>query len=221
MKNYISNEDKSARMFQSGFMELFTHVHPATPLVLFLPVVAYSLHIAYGTMGISMQVSLVIAGLFVWTLTEYLLHREIFHLQPESVWGKRLHFIMHGVHHDYPNDSRRLVMAPAISIPLAAFFFILFKNIFGPTYVFPFFAGFIIGYLVYDMMHYAIHHFPMRGKLGTYLKKHHFRHHYMDSDINFGVSSPLWDVVFRTLNEEQKQKPTTQDITFDSSAGSK
>ncbi|MDE3056370.1 MAG: sterol desaturase family protein [Bacteroidota bacterium] len=221
MKNYISNEDKSARMFQSGFMELFTHVHPATPLVLFLPVVAYSLHTAYGRMGISMQVSLVIAGLFVWTLTEYLLHREIFHFQPESLWGKRLHFIMHGVHHDYPNDSRRLVMAPAISIPLAAFFFILFKNIFGRTYVFPFFAGFITGYLMYDMMHYAIHHFPMRGKMGTYLKKHHFRHHYMDSDINFGVSSPLWDVVFRTLNEEQKQKPTTQDITFGSSAGTK
>jgi 4-hydroxysphinganine ceramide fatty acyl 2-hydroxylase len=221
MKNYISNEDKSARMFQSDFMELFTHIHPATPLVLFLPVVAYSLHSAYGKMGISMQVSLVIAGLFVWTLTEYLLHREIFHLQPESLWGKRLHFIMHGVHHDYPNDSRRLVMAPAISIPLAAFFFILFRNIFGPTYVFPFFAGFIIGYLVYDMMHYAIHHFPMRGKIGTYLKKHHFRHHYMDSDINYGVSSPLWDVVFRTLNEEKKQKPATQDIPFGSSAGSK
>ncbi len=219
MKNYISNEDKSARMFKSDFVEVLTHVHPAMPLLVFLPVIAYSLRLVYGRVDISTQLSLAIAGLFFWTLTEYLLHREVFHLKPESSWGKRLHFIMHGVHHDYPNDSRRLVMPPAVSIPLAAFFFILFRKVFGVVYVYPFFAGFIFGYLTYDMTHYAIHHFPLRGRIGTYLKKHHFRHHYMDADINFGVSSPLWDVVFRTLNEEQKSKPTTQDVGFNSSTG--
>jgi sterol desaturase/sphingolipid hydroxylase (fatty acid hydroxylase superfamily) len=212
MKQYVSNEDKSAKMFNSEFLEMFSHVHPAVPLVLFVPVVAYSLHLSYGKMGSSTLVSLFFAGILVWSFVEYFLHREIFHLQPESEWGKRLHFIMHGVHHDYPSDSRRLVMPPVISIPLASFFYLLFRSIWGALYVNPFFAGFITGYLFYDMTHFAIHHFPMKGKMGNYLRKHHFRHHYMDSDINFGVSSPLWDVVFGTLNLNRKNDADQQKV---------
>ncbi|HTR82264.1 MAG TPA: sterol desaturase family protein [Bacteroidota bacterium] len=212
MKNYISNEDKSVKMFDSGFMELFTHIHPALPLVIYIPVVFYSLYLAQNHTEPSSRIILFCLGLFVWSLTEYLLHREIFHLQPESLWGKRLHFIMHGVHHDYPNDSRRLVMAPAISIPLSVGFFFLFRVVFGPKYVYPFFAGFISGYLCYDMMHYAIHHFPMKGRIGGYLRRHHLRHHYLDSDINYGVSSPIWDVVFKTLNDEEKAESMSNDI---------
>lgn len=81
-------------------------------------------------------------------------------------------------------------------------------------YVFPFFAGFITGYLCYDMMHYAIYQLAMKNRLGNYLRKHHFRHHYSDSDINFGVSSPMWDVVFGTLNDERKENsgPVYDDV---------
>jgi len=214
MKNYVSNEDRSARMFESDFMELFTHIHPSLPLVIFVPVVALSLYYTGAQVTASSRSLLFVGGLFVWSGTEYLLHRFFFHFVPENIWGKRLHFIMHGVHHDYPNDSRRLVMAPAISVPLAAMFFFIFRTICGPKFVLPFFAGFITGYLFYDMMHYAIHHVPMRGKLGNYLRKHHFRHHYSDADINFGVSSPVWDVVFGTLNNERKDnsEPLLADV---------
>ncbi len=212
MKNYVSNEDKSARMFDSEFLELFTHIHPALPLIIFVPVVFYSLYMAQMYSGPVYRVMLFGAGLLFWTLTEYLLHREIFHLVPNSIWGKRLHFIMHGVHHDYPNDSRRLVMAPAISIPLSVLFFLLFRVVFGTKYCYPFFAGFISGYLCYDMMHYAIHHFPMRSKIGNYLRRHHLRHHYMDADINYGVSSPVWDVVFKTLNDEEGEERVSDRI---------
>ena len=61
-----------------------------------------------------------IAGGWVfWTLTEYWLHRIVFHFEPEDGIGARLHWIIHGVHHDHPNDPMRLVMPPSVSVPLA------------------------------------------------------------------------------------------------------
>ena len=71
------------------------------------------------------------AGSLIWTLTEYWLHRLVFHWEPKFRGGDRLHFIIHGVHHDHPNDALRLVMPPAVSIPLAALFFGLFVLVFG------------------------------------------------------------------------------------------
>ena len=69
----------------------------------------------------------------------------------------------------------------------------------------PFFAGFILGYLVYDGSHYAIHHFRMRSGFLLLIKKHHMLHHHADHDGGFGVSSPLWDHVFRTMPEPKKR----------------
>jgi sterol desaturase/sphingolipid hydroxylase (fatty acid hydroxylase superfamily) len=145
--------------------------------------------------------------LFIWTITEYLLHRFIFHLELKSKIGARIHFIFHGVHHDYPSDSRRLVMPPSVSIPLATLFYFLFSFLIGDVSVLPFFAGFLIGYLFYDISHYAIHHFNMHSKFWLAIKNHHIKHHYQDPDKGYGVSSPLWDYVFRThypTKEEQK-----------------
>ena len=101
---------------------------------------------------------LVLAGLVIWTPTEYWLHRLVFHWQPKFRGGDRLHFMIHGVHHDHPNDAMRLVMPPAASIPLAALFLGLFVLIFGTPHAFPLFSGFIAGYLVYDYTHYHVHH---------------------------------------------------------------
>jgi sterol desaturase/sphingolipid hydroxylase (fatty acid hydroxylase superfamily) len=106
--------------------------------------------------------------------------------------------MMHGVHHDYPKDSKRLVMVPAVSLPLATFFYFLFLSIIGTNYINSFFAGFLIGYLFYDITHYAIHHFNMRSKFWLSIKNHHMKHHYQADDKGFGVSQPLWDYIFGT-----------------------
>lgn len=141
---------------------------------------------------------MLICGLGVWTLTEYVLHRFVFHWELPGKFGQRIHFIFHGVHHDYPSDSKRLVMVPTVSIPLASLFYFLFYFIFGPALVNPFFIGFILGYLTYDMTHYAVHHFNLKSPFWLELKNHHMRHHYMDSEHGYGVSSKIWDYVFRT-----------------------
>lgn len=201
-KNFVSNRDESARLFKSSFLEIFTHVHWSVPLIVYVPVVTYFLYrgIADPAVGGGKIVGLFAFGLLVWTLTEYLLHRFVFHYEPKTDFGKRIHFLAHGVHHDYPNDSLRLVMPPVISMPLAALFYGLFYVLLGAAFLPPFFAGFLVGYLFYDMIHYATHHAPMTTTpVGLWVKKHHMRHHYQTDDLYYGVSTPLWDYVFGTM----------------------
>lgn len=196
---YISTKNESVRMFKSDFMESFSHVHPMTPLVLYLPLIVYFLYAAlwHNRLSIFLTIALFFVGVLVWSLLEYIIHRRIFHHEPKSRIGKRLHYIVHGVHHDYPNDAKRLVMPPAVSIPLAIVFYLLFFALcgrFAPAIA----AGFAAGYVCYDSIHYAIHHFPMKSGLLNLLKQHHLRHHFQDDHAGYGVSSPLWDYIFRT-----------------------
>ncbi len=199
-KNFVSNKDETVRMFQSDFMEIFSRVHFSVPLFIYLPIVFYFL---YRSVSIYEQhavtiLTLAILGVAVWSLTEYTLHRFIFHFEFKSDFGARIHFIFHGVHHDYPSDSKRLVMPPSVSVPLAILFYGMFTLILGPINVSAFFVGFILGYLAYDMTHYAVHHFNMHNKFWLAIKNHHMKHHYMDSTKGFGVSSPVWDEVMGT-----------------------
>ena len=199
---YVSNKNESVPMFESKFMEFFSHVHPATPVILYVPVIVYFLYRAFaqGNVSILVIVGLFLLGVLMWTLLEYVVHRYVFHYEPKTRAGKMLHFIIHGVHHDYPNDARRLVMPPSVSVPLAFLFYGMFLLIFG-RFSSSVFAGLVFGYVCYDMLHYATHHFPMKRGLWLWLKQYHLRHHYKDDDVGFGISSPLWDFVFGTTRK--------------------
>ena len=212
-KNYVSNKDETVRMFKSDFFEAFSKVHYTVPLYIFLPVILYFLYRSIWLFELQFLsiVSLIIIGLFVWTLTEYTLHRFIFHFQPKSKFGQKLHFIFHGVHHDYPNDSKRLVMPPSVSVPLATLFYFIFKLVLGVSFVSPFFVGFLIGYLFYDISHYAIHHFNMHSKFWLAIKNHHMKHHYQDPTKGFGVSTPIWDVIVGTNFSGNKKEIVQQE----------
>jgi 4-hydroxysphinganine ceramide fatty acyl 2-hydroxylase len=207
-KNFVSNKDETVRMFENDFLEALSKVHFTVPLYIYLPVTGYFLYRAIFDFNLSFGtiILLVFVGIFVWTFAEYTLHRFIFHFPAKSKFGKRIHFIFHGVHHDYPSDSRRLVMPPSVSIPLAALFYYLFYLLFGNVLVAPFFVGFIVGYLFYDMTHYAVHHFNIHNKFWLALKKHHIRHHYENPELGFGVSSPLWDEIIGTNFSQKKEE---------------
>ena len=205
-KLYVSNKDETARMFKSDFLEAFSKVHWSVPLFIYVPVIGYLFYLSivdYKVSALDMS-GLIVAGLFIWTITEYLLHRFIFHFHATTDFGKRISFMFHGVHHDYPNDTKRLVMPPSVSIPLAIGFFFLFKAILGGISVAPFYIGFIAGYLFYDISHYAIHHFNMHSKFWLAIKNHHMRHHYQNPELGFGVSSPLWDLILKTNYDVKK-----------------
>ena len=190
----------SPPLFKSRFLDFFSRLHPAVPALIYGPtIVALVVLAARDGLGGLELVLLVVGGFVLWTLAEYWLHRKVFHWDPDHPIGHRLHFIIHGVHHDHPNDRMRLVMPPGASIPLAALFFGLFWLAFGLPTAMPLFAGFLVGYLTYDYMHYYLHHVVPKSKLGKRLREQHMRHHFQDHRYGFGVSSPLWDVVFRTL----------------------
>jgi sterol desaturase/sphingolipid hydroxylase (fatty acid hydroxylase superfamily) len=201
----INRDETPIRLFKSDFLEFFTHIHPAVIVALWLPVVIYALvwSVVAAQLGAATIVGGVLVGLFLWTLAEYLLHRFVFHFKPRNPWQERVAFLFHGVHHERPQSKTRLVMPPAVSVPFGALFYGLFTLVVGvglgrPAWVAPLLAGFALGYLTYDLMHYATHHFRARRGYPKMVRQHHWRHHTQGSDRRFGVSSPLWDRVFGT-----------------------
>ena len=192
--------EQSPRMFESDFVDFFSRTHPMVVPVLFVPAsLALLWHsVARANVPLVASLALAVAGFVAWTLTEYWLHRLFFHWQPGGKWGERMHFLVHGVHHKWPRDKYRLVMPPAVSISLFFVFLGLFYVLFGVRYMWAFHAGFVVGYMLYDLTHYYIHHFSPKSDYGRRLKKHHMLHHFKSHDSRFGVSNMVWDRVFHT-----------------------
>jgi 4-hydroxysphinganine ceramide fatty acyl 2-hydroxylase len=141
-----------------------------------------------------------LAGNFIWTLLEYGFHRFLFHvdeLLPDRPVWLMLHFLMHGVHHYLPMDRMRLVMPPPLFGALQAPMTKLAHAIFPTPVANGIISGAFTFYILYDCMHYALHH----TKLPAYLremKKYHLAHHYKNFELGFGVTSKIWDIVFGT-----------------------
>src|SRR5688500_19686910 len=188
-------------MFENRFLDRFTLVHPAVPLIIDVPVIALLFEDGVTDVGWGTGVLMALAGYAFWTLTEYWLHRVVFHFEPEGGIGARLHWMIHGVHHDHPNDPLRLVMPPSASVPLALVFAGVFWLVLGGQWFMPFLSGFLAGYLIYDMIHYHVHHHRPRTRVGRRLRELHMRHHFQDDERGFGVSAPYWDHVFGTPPE--------------------
>src|SRR5436305_8463943 len=173
-KLFVSNKNETVRMFESDFMEFFSHVHPAVPAILYGPLIGLMLYLSFAQKHLAVVTVVVffVIGVLIWSLLEYVIHRYVFHYEPKTRIGKMLHFIMHGVHHDYPNDATRLVMPPIISVPLAIVFYVVFiftLGRFAPATL----AGFGFGSVCYDTIHYATHHFGMRRASGHGLTQYH------------------------------------------------
>src|SRR6202049_1776313 len=145
----------SPPMFDSRLLDALSRGPPDVPGLILAPGIA-SL-VAWGLTSVSVpaMVGLGVAGYALWTLFEYWLHRIVFHFEPQEGLGARMHWIIHGVHHDHPNDPLRLVMPPAVSVPLGAVFVVAFVLILGTPLAWAVSAGFLGGYLAYDMLHYA------------------------------------------------------------------
>src|SRR5436190_800634 len=110
----------SPRMFENDLLDRLSRVHHYVPLALFLPAITVFLYLGFDRVGTAETLLLALGGYFFWSLSEYWIHRAIFHWEPERGWGAKLHWMIHGVHHDHPNDPLRLVMPPAARIPLPA-----------------------------------------------------------------------------------------------------
>lgn len=188
-----------ARLFKNDYMEMMTKTHPFVIYSIYLPIISFMLYygVAYKGQSVIYEVLLFIGGALFWSLFEYLMHRYVFHMIVSNARGQRFVYTMHGVHHEYPRDRERLFMPPLPSLLIASIIFSLMHLLMGWGAL-AFFPGFLFGYLMYGSMHYAIHSFAPPSWMKALWRNHHL-HHYKCPDKGFGVSSVLWDVIFRTV----------------------
>ncbi len=191
---------KKGRLFENPVLEALTYSSPWIIWGMYAPVIGFSLYYSATTLGLSVAavLGLFAAGFVIWTLAEYLLHRYVFHWVNENPTVQRFHYLAHGFHHDYPRDTDHLFMPPLPSIILASAFFGLFYLVLG-NWAVAFWAGYMLGYLSYASMHYAMHTVNVPPKFLRGLWKNHHLHHHKSPERGFGVSSPMWDHVFGTV----------------------
>jgi len=207
----------SPKLFDNPILEKLTHTHISLPLIIF-SVIAGAL-IYYGIIEKGFTVPTIVlwffGGLLFFTLIEYIMHRYLYHIPATSERKKKISYTMHGVHHDYPKDKSRLAMPPLLSLIIATVFFIIYRTILG-DYVFGFLAGFLMGYALYLAVHYSVHAFKVPNNFLKILWHHHSIHHYREPDRAFGVSSPFWDVIFRTMpRKDIKNKRQKTNVFID------
>lgn len=208
-----------ARLFESQYLEVLTKTHPLIIWGMYLPVIGYMLYYSNTVLGFSLgRVAMVfLGGLFFWTLFEYIMHRFIFHFVTEDPRMRRFVYVLHGNHHEYPRDKQRLFMPPVPSLIISSILFALQYLLLSKA-AFMFFPGFILGYLVYGSMHYAIHAWNPPFKFMKPLWRNHHLHHYKNDDKGFGVSTAFWDRVFGTffdLDKEKDDKEKVKELMFE------
>lgn len=203
-----------ARLFENPFLELLTKSHPLVIWGMYIPILSFLIYVAATTYNYSSSriVLTFLGGMAFWTFFEYMAHRFIFHWVSENPRIQKFAYILHGNHHDYPRDRQRLFMPPVPSLLMSSAIFGIMYLVAG-SYAFMFFPGFIIGYLSYGTIHYAIHAWNPPFKWMKPLWRNHHLHHYKDDHHGFGVSSTFWDHVFGTMFDLKHEKEDKEKVS--------
>lgn len=183
------------RLFKNRYLEQLTLISPRTFAVTWSIVLPLAAWTGWGAVAPLGGLGLFVVGLFAWSLCEYVLHRYLFHWELDVPAVKWFVYLIHGNHHHSPNDPLRDMMPLSVSLPVSISVWstcVLTMGLAGSWA----FLGWITGYVIYDVVHYACHQWPMRSRLGAALKRHHMRHHYVDESGNYGISAIFWDRVF-------------------------
>lgn len=203
------------KVFQENtLLERLTQTSPKLIIGLDLPIAVFffALYLHNKPLEIWAGAGLFLLGITLWTLAEYGLHRYVFHWVNDHPAVQRFHYFAHGFHHAYPRDKDHLFMPPPVNLALIAFFwgmFYLLMGVAGHACM----AGFLVGYLVYTMMHYAMHTVTKPARFLRPLWRHHHLHHGKHGDKAFGVSNRFWDWVFGTLPPARQTKEISCEVS--------
>ena len=184
------------KVFKSDFLEWFAQAHWTTPGIWFGPVIVYGLYQGALAFGLG-TIPLFLAGAVMTTLIEYFLHRIVFHWEPKTEGGRLQVFLLHGYHHEFPNDPMRLVLPPIGIWPVALIIGVIWYLVFG-AYWLPIFAGTAAVYVAYDWTHFYTHHANPNSGPGRWMKRYHMLHHHDSPNHRYGITTPIWDFVFGT-----------------------
>lgn len=194
----LPRKGEPENLFKNKFMERVSRSPFWVPVVMHSIIIIGFLLLAFSYLVPATVIPLFFFGALFWTFTEYWVHRVVYHCETNKKWLLRLQFVAHTIHHQYPKDPERLAMPPIPAIILVAAFFGLFWLV-GGQYALAFFPGFVFGYLLYVSLHFAQHRYkPPKFKPLRELWRFHALHHFQQPDKAFGVSTRLWDFIFRT-----------------------
>jgi sterol desaturase/sphingolipid hydroxylase (fatty acid hydroxylase superfamily) len=194
------------RVFENPILERLSRTHISVPITIFALISTGLLYYAFLFTNIrpALIPFLFLGGFIFWTLLEYMAHKHLFHMKPNSEMKRKIQYNMHGIHHEFPKDKDRLAMPPILSVLLAGIFFLIFYALMN-TKVFGFLPGMLCGYAAYLFVHYIVHAYQPPKNFFKELWINHSIHHYKDSTVVFGVSSPLWDYIFGTMPKKEKK----------------
>ena len=131
----------------------------------------------------------ILLGLFLFSIIEYSFHRWLFHGSVQIMAQG------HRAHHENPLGYDSLpFFLPALSLLALT---VVFVMLMPAKYAFLLTGTIALSYVIYGLSHFTIHHHlfhyvPARN----WAAHHHIHHHH--ADTNFGVTTPLWDIVFGT-----------------------
>jgi len=207
MNKEIKHEGQGT-IFGNTFLEPLTKAPPYISAFIYIIALIAMLVAAYQIQVVQTfwAASVIYVGaIFFWTFFEYFAHRYLFHIDeyfPDSKIAEKVAFTFHGIHHEYPRDTERIIMPPVPGLMIVGILYVFFLFIMG-DYTYIFMPGFMTGYLLYTRIHYKTHTTPVPSYLKSQYR-HHSLHHYKYPEKAFGISTTLWDRVFGTMPPEDK-----------------
>jgi len=201
MNTKIKPQNKGTKqLFDNAVLEKLSRTHISIPLIIFFSYAAGLLYwnLTQTSLHTVTTLLLFLVGFITFTWVEYMMHRYVFHMKPYTEMRSKIQYTIHGVHHEFPKDKDRLAMPPLLSITISTILLLLLRVLMG-DFVFAFLPGFLVGYASYLAVHYLVHAYPPPKNFFKVLWVNHSIHHYKDGETVFGVSSPLWDYIYGTM----------------------
>ena len=190
--------------FKNPFLNRLAKTNPLVAITLYY--VISLLIVSYGFVSLPTTAGrgllLIAAGILTYSLVEYAIHRFMYHSGENYLDEKNWQYKVHGVHHVVPHEKDLLALPIPLALLVSSLLFLLLYLLMSDS-VYFFFPGFLSGYATYLFVHYKVHSSKPPKNVLKYLWKHHLVHHYSEDDRAFGVSSPLWDIVFGTMPKKK------------------
>lgn len=194
------------KIFENPILETITKGHAYVPITMHYVISTSLLVYSFFVFNLP-ALNLIIffaGGVLFWSFFEYIAHRYIFHMDTATKIREKIQYTFHGVHHEYPRDTDRVVMPPVPSFLIGVSIVVIIRLVFGIN-GFAIAAGFLSGYASYALIHYSIHtRIPPKNFLGK-MWMHHSYHHYKNDEQAYGVSTPIWDYIFRTMPKSYRK----------------
>lgn len=135
-----------------------------------------------------------LAGALGWTFSEYAIHNWVGHKTRGRTEFSREHLAHHRDETYFTPTLRKARAAATVLVPLG----LALGWVAGAAGL-AFTLGYTVMYVAYEVLHRRTHTHAPRNRYARWARRHHLHHHHRNANANHGVTSPVWDWVFRTL----------------------